>query len=879
MQIRLSVTSSRGAGGDAAAGVAPAEAVTVDVAVGAAAGTPFGAAAGTLRTLTGLPDARFHCGRAPVTDDLVLGLPPLVDGAALTTESTAVPTGPSDGPQVHIVGGPDAGGVHLLTPPEPGAPPVCIPIGRGTDAAIRIDDPDLSRLHAELLVTADWVRVRDIGSTNGTTLDGMSVGTDPVLLPPDTLVRLGETTLALRPSRRPLEAEPDRLGRLTVRTERVPLAPIPAPRIELPPRPGARGLPAARKRAATAFEQAKAEAETRIGTALAAEAALRRERHPDLAALLTAAVRPGPGLWTRDPELPGFLELRLGTARVPSRVAVVSGPKTFRPRVAAAPITVDLAAAGVLGLVGPRAAASGPGLDGLARALVGQLAASCAPADLELVVLCGAEAGGPDRSPGWAWTRWLPHLTPQDGRDCRALVGLDRRQVAARLAELGERIADRDPGRGAARGESAAPWNGRRTVVVIDSATALLGERGMRRLLEEGPRVGVYSIVLASRPAQLPDATGAMVVLGGEVNTRLRLERPERPALDGVIADLASAGWAERFARALAPLREPDGFAAPQLPEEARLLSLLDLDLLTPAKLSARWAEPRPGLTLGSDDHGAVNVDLAGQHILVGGASGSGVSEALRSIACALAAVHRPERLRLMLVSGGRGPSLADCALLPHVDAHLEQDCASDALRGLLDRLEAEIEERADAAGSGAEGGDAEGARPRLLIVVDGFDRLAADHPWFAKSLGAIARDGREHGVHLAIGVALDDAQAVRLLESEVCDEAQIRIALRTHGPEESRRLVSLPGAAAVRADTPGRARLALPDGRVLTIQAPRISGRMPSSATARASVVRTPWTQLGSPAPRRPAQAPAARQGPTDLALFVETARRAASR
>jgi S-DNA-T family DNA segregation ATPase FtsK/SpoIIIE len=865
MQIRLSVTSSRGAD--------VADAAAVDVTVSAAAGTTFGAAAGSLRTLVGLPEARFSCGGDPVADDSVLGLPPLLDGAVLSTEAAAGPVAPAEAPEVHVVGGPDAGGVHLLAPPEPGSPPVRIPIGRGTDAAIRIDDPDLSRLHAELLVTADWVRLRDIGSTNGTTLDGAPVGTDAVLLPPDTPVRVGETTLMLRPSRRPLEAEPDRLGRLRVSTQRVPATPIPAPRIELPPRPGVRGLPAARRRAVAAFEQAKAEAETRIGAALAAEAALRRERHPDLAALLTAAIRPGPGLWTRDPAQPGFLELRLGTARVPSRVSVVSGPKTFRPRVAAAPITVDLEEAGVLGLVGPRPGSGGPGLDGLARALVGQLGAACAPGDLELVVLCGPDS---DASSGWAWTRWLPHLTPRDGQDCRALVGLDHGQMAARLAELSDRIAARDPGHAATDQDARERRSGRRTVVVLDPAAGLFSERGMRRLLEDGPRVGVYSLVLASRPAQLPDATGAMVVLGGEVNTRLRLERPDQPALDGVIADLASAGWAERLARALAPLRESDGFGAPQLPEEARLLALLDLDLLTPAKLSARWAEPqpRPELTLGADDHGAVSVDLTGQHVLVGGASGSGVSEVLRSIVCALAAVNRPERLRLMLLSGGRGPSLGDCADLPHVDAHLERDSAPDALRAFLDRLEAEVEERTQAADAASDE-----PRPCLLVAVDGFDRLAADHPWFAKGLAAIARDGRAHDVHIATGVALDDAQAVRLLECDVCDEAQIRIALRTRGPEESRRLISLPAAAAVRADTPGRGHLALPDGRVLTIQTPRISGRMASSSTARASVVRTPWTELGAPLPRRAVESPAPRQGPTDLALFVETARRAASR
>ncbi len=870
MQIRLSVTSAR-AERRADEGRARSGPETADAAVTAAAGTPFGAAAGTLRALAGVADGPFYAGATLVRDDAPLGLPPLLDGAALTVGGPGAPTALPGGLDLHVAGGPDAGGVHLIAPPAPGSEPMRITIGRGADAQVRIEDPDLSRLHAELLVTADWVRLRDTGSTNGTTLDGAPVGGESVLLLPDALVRLGETTLAMRVSHQAIEVEPDRLGRLRVHTRRRAAVAIPALRIDLPPRPANRGLPASRRRAAAAFEQAKSAAETRIAAALSAEAALRRDRHPDLAALLTAAIRPEPNLWSRDPELPGLLDLRLGTARIASRVTVGTGAKTFRPRVAAAPVTVDLEAAGVLGLVGPR-----PQLTGLARSLVAQLAATCAPRDLELVVLCGE-----DPRP-WRWTRWLPHLTPQDGQDCRALIGLTPAQTAARIAELVDLIGERQ-----ALTAPAGPgqrWRGRRTVVVVDPSSGLIGEPGMQRVLNQGPQMGVYTIVLASRPAQLPDATGAMATLSGDVNTRVRLERPDAAALDKIIADLVSADWAERFGRALAPLREADGFGAPQLPEEARLLALLELDLLTPAKLGARWSA-RPAqtrLVLGADDHGPVRADLTGQHILVGGAAGSGVSETLRAIACGSAAVNRPQHLRITLVSGGAGPSLEGCAGLAHVDAHLPADCASDELRALLDRIEAEVERRMRAIGSPLNLDPDDPGRPRLLVVVDGFDRIAADHPWFAKGLAAAARDGRDHDLHVAVGITLEDAHAVRLLDSDLCDEAQIRLALRTHGPEESRKLISLPSAITVRADNPGRGHLALPDGRVLPVQIPLISGRMPSSASSRAAVARIPWTELGSPVPRRTAaEAASASQsgGPTDLALFVETVRRTASR
>ena len=49
-------------------------------------------------------------------------------------------------------------------------------IGRSASADLRLDDPGVSRRHAEVQVQGDVVRVIDVGSTNGTSVNGEQVG-------------------------------------------------------------------------------------------------------------------------------------------------------------------------------------------------------------------------------------------------------------------------------------------------------------------------------------------------------------------------------------------------------------------------------------------------------------------------------------------------------------------------------------------------------------------------------------------------------------------------------------------------------------------------------------------------------------------------------
>ncbi len=69
-------------------------------------------------------------------------------------------------------------------------------IGRGSDADIAISDAGSSRRHAEILWDGERGMLRDLGSTNGTKVDGQKVR--EISLTPDTRFTIGRTELTFR---------------------------------------------------------------------------------------------------------------------------------------------------------------------------------------------------------------------------------------------------------------------------------------------------------------------------------------------------------------------------------------------------------------------------------------------------------------------------------------------------------------------------------------------------------------------------------------------------------------------------------------------------------------------------------------------------------
>jgi hypothetical protein len=69
-------------------------------------------------------------------------------------------------------------------------------LGRAPDCDVVLPSPHVSRYHAELVVDAAGARLRDLGSTNGTTVDGQPAGGAP--LRPGALLSFGGITATIR---------------------------------------------------------------------------------------------------------------------------------------------------------------------------------------------------------------------------------------------------------------------------------------------------------------------------------------------------------------------------------------------------------------------------------------------------------------------------------------------------------------------------------------------------------------------------------------------------------------------------------------------------------------------------------------------------------
>jgi S-DNA-T family DNA segregation ATPase FtsK/SpoIIIE len=899
--------------------VVPATGARADVLVRAADGTSLAAVAPQLlATVLSEPAVgTLSVNGAAVSPSALLGFPPLVEGALLQVDAAPAAPALPGMPELRVVGGPDAGSVHLLAP---GAVAV---IGRAGD--LRVDDPDVSREHCRVALAPDGAIVEDLGSTNGSWVDGRRTEA-PTPLPYGGLLRVGESTLTLVPASAP--AAPvvatgdgrvafNRPPRLQPPHEVVQVV-VPAPPQERDRHPipllavlaplllgivmwrvlgnatfllftllspvmvlgnvvTERRSGRRRSRKERALWQASRDvAERTLAEAVRADELLRRTAAPDPAALLLTALGPRPRLWERRRGDADFLDLRVGSADQPARVEAEGDVTDDMTTARDVPVVIPLRTAGVLGVAGPRERVMA-----VARGLATQAAVLHSPRDLQLVVLAEPAAAS-----DWEWAGRLPHCRPDGRQDCRATLGLGTAQAAARVAELTAVVEARK----AEQSDRRARTDERPVLLVVDGARALRAVPGLATLLAEGPAVGIYAIAVEQDARLLPEECGATAVVSGDLGTRLDVARPGAPDLAAVVADGVRRSHADAVAHALAPLRDDsrDRGGAEGLPAAVRWTEAAELPLSGTdedvAQVLARWASPgrSTAALLGRGPDGTFVVDIArhGPHGLVAGTTGAGKSELLQTLIASLAAGNRPDELNVLLVDFKGGAAFGPVVRLPHT-VGMVTDLDGALVERALASLTAELRRReAVLASVGAKDLDdyrrqSRSPLPRLVIVVDEFATLAEELPEFVGGLVGIAQRGRSLGVHLVLATQRPEG----VVSADIRANTNLRLCLAVTRESESRDVIDSPLAATISRTTPGRAYARTGHADLTPFQAARVGGRRPAvvAADEAPTVTLVPAAEVGDPVP--PSMDIDGREDVTDLSLLVDACRAAADR
>ncbi|BCY13391.1 type VII secretion protein EccCa [Actinoplanes sp. L3-i22] len=472
---------------------------------------------------------------------------------------------------------------------------------------------------------------------------------------------------------------------------------------------------------------------------------------------------------------------------------------------------------------------------GLARAMIAQLVTFHAPDEFRVVLLCGPA----EREKHWDWVKWLPHSAHPAAEDAAGPVRLFADDHEQLFELLGPDVADRGD-----LDRSVVPSATEPYILVVAHHTAIPESS---RLLGEGIR----NVGLLDLTNDLPGGPRVLrLTVDGET-----VEFPAGETTGSAAPDTLSVDEAETLARILAPKRTSGTLELVDEPmsSDFELTTLLGVrDAYTfdvPGLWRSRQAQrARLQVPIGvTEDGEVVELDLKesaqggmGPHGLLIGATGSGKSELLRTLVCALAMTHSSEILNLVLVDFKGGATFLGMDRLPHTSAVITNlqdelplvDRMQDALNGEMTRRQELLRSAGYASLFEYEKARAAGAPlapfPVLLLVVDEFSELLSSKPEFMDLFVSIGRLGRSLGVHLLLASQRLDEGRINRVEGHL----SYRIALRTFSSMESRSVIGV-GSAYELPSEPGNGFLKVDITSLIRFKGAYVSGPYERTAPA----------------------------------------------
>ncbi|MFJ6531709.1 FtsK/SpoIIIE domain-containing protein [Microbacterium sp. NPDC091662] len=205
---------------------------------------------------------------------------------------------------------------------------------------------------------------------------------------------------------------------------------------------------------------------------------------------------------------------------------------------------------------------------------------------------------------------------------------------------------------------------------------------------------------------------------------------------------------------------------------------------------------------IGRGERGSITVDIVedGPHAIVTGMTGTGKSELLVSWVTAIATAYGPDRVTFVLADFKGGTAFEPLRALRQVVAVITDLDDEGARRG-VSSLTAELRRREGALAAAGARDVRDVSMPRLVIVVDEFAALLAEHPDLGAVFTDIAARGRALGMHLILGTQ----RATGVIRDALAANCPLRVSLRVGDTADSRLVIGTDAAAALTGDAGSR--------------------------------------------------------------------------
>ncbi len=577
--------------------------------------------------------------------------------------------------------------------------------------------------------------------------------------------------------------------------------------------------------------------ETELASLVSEQRKILESQNPDLAECAKWVAQMNPRLGERRPTDADFLSFRFGTGRQKAGLEIKPPSEDGRDETFLAeytradnladrfgwfgnvPVMTSFLSTGCLGVAGTRDQSRQ-----LVRAALAHLLTHHWPQEMNLGVICDS-VGVVDE---WKWLDKLPHRTQIFSPAVLDFGDPLQKGLETLEVELHRRQALLYHQRSLRQEETGQVPFLPAVVMVFDHIDSMYERAAFSIILREGRALGMYGIILVDRFEDIPAECGAALEIK-ENRVSYRETGAGKIPVEDIKADAFTKQDIENFSSGLAAIQWSLPSDATEPPSRISLLELFGASDPETLQVQSAWDGDHPfhylrapigRLTPSADLIFDLNesggnrevgkspendAETHGPHGVIGGMTGSGKSELLRTIILSLAMTHHPYDINFALIDYKGGGAFKDLEDLPHVvgvvtDIENHANYAGRVIQSLSGEINTRKQILAEAQiTSGLQRPHIDDYRklevkrplPRLIIIFDEFAEFKDQHPEESQKLINIARQGRSLGVHLIL-CTQNPATAI---DDQVRQNSKFAISLGVNSPDDSRNLIGIPDA------------------------------------------------------------------------------------